>query len=157
MTAYSTVTSVCLVGSGSRALVQSAGSRLVFGAVHKRQSWCCSLIRANGQGQHLSGSLHVGLNIPNTAHRSHSQTDCLWMTLQLFFSVIETDCCLLGCIPGGVESLCTVPENVCLVHQNPVVHRTCGGRAWLWDQPTTPPQLTACPLFPYGEGAVGCR
>jgi hypothetical protein len=43
---------------------------------------------------------------------------------------------------------------MCLVHHNPVMYRTSVGGAWLRGQQMRLPQLAACFLFLYGEGAV---
>lgn len=87
-------------------------------------------------GQHLSGSLHLPLSITSLLmEATHKHTDSGWCS-RGFFSVIETDKCVFGCLPDGVESLCvSYQEHVACTLECCRVYRAGGGRALLWGQP----------------------
>lgn len=90
-------------------------------------------------GQHLSGNLHVRLSIISLlTEATHKHTDS-------------------GCLPDGMESSYVIPETCSLHIRMLSCVQGSGGRALLWGQPVRLPSLAMCPLFLYGEGAVGCR
>lgn len=60
-------------------------------------------------GQHLSGSLHLPLNIPSLLiEATHTLMDSGWYSRGFFLSLQQISV-YLDCLPDGVESLCVIP------------------------------------------------